>query len=55
MIIDGVEVTRKDNVLIFKYKDVPVNITIVPCISDEDIIELVRSEMLDMDRLFQDL
>ena len=55
MVVNGVEVTRQDDVLFFKYKDVPVNITVVSCISDEDIIELVRSEMLEMDRLFQDL
>ena len=55
MIVNGVVVTRKDDVISFEYKNVPVSITVVSWISDKDIIELVENEMVDMDILFQDL
>ena len=53
--VNGVNVEKVNGKVTFEYKEVPVTITVIRAITEEDLIEMVKAEMIDMDRLFKDL
>ena len=49
IMINGITVTKDDNMIRFTYKDTPVKATVVPTISYDDVVSLVVHECMDID------